>query len=768
VLLFSQQQHGQDSIAIVEEHYITNSNICLDDSTKNKPNPSIAVLEFTTTEKTKYALDSYREIYAKVPEYFMKYKPTVSDMIASAKFMLPGESDEIFVGIKESQADFDPAKVRFVTGNGKEYNGIYDNQTKGWVLNLVGSPAGDGQEIYAVYEESKGKFTTLDKLNVYSYERKTVNIKLVPVNGFMNSFNVNTLSSELNKIYCKVGVTCNLSMAETGFSYTPVNGNSFDVTGSGLFSTETADMKAIKQAYNTYLNGNIESNTLYLFVIEKVTGAEGVAGDMPRGKQFGYLFPGADARTVAHEIGHGAFNLEHPFDRPLRGQFDKGQLAHCLMDYASGTEFCKLEWDAINAPGLVIGLLETDEGGMAPIQSDEKLYACLEEIRQSLVYGTEIKTRSYLTLSDGEIPIGGHTYSFITVKRMNTTKSSFSIKDTRPELSTEKNNWGTDQYCIGYLNNTVTIVLASKEERDLLLSYLSGKRSNSYLLFVSGYGFDDEIKEFLNKNEAEQKNETWWADFVGFVQKNPVSLDSKEYWGNSFVDNFVTRLQPKKVTYMSGHDNIGTSNHKIIGNFVTSWLSNWNVRYNANTICFRNPTCMKLAITPNVAGFNQRRNNGKQRGADYVNQLKADCEKGSDGLVHDTIDIVCHSMGFAHALGVIDVIKEAMKTDLKGLKFGRFYIIAPENACSGEVDVKEWEEVWQYGSDEVNHLLWLQDGIAPQCRINGLLDIPAKSGRAYIPLDTEQGFLDSHSISNYGWIFNSIQKGANGYVTPRQ
>jgi hypothetical protein len=34
------------------------------------------------------------------------------------------------------------------------------------------------------------------------------------------------------------------------------------------------------------------------------------------------------------------------------------------MDYGSGTEFCKLEWDAMNAPGLVIGLFESDEDAM--------------------------------------------------------------------------------------------------------------------------------------------------------------------------------------------------------------------------------------------------------------------------------------------------------------------------------------------------------------------------------------------------------------------
>ena len=46
------------------------------------------------------------------------------------------------------------------------------------------------------------------------------------------------------------------------------------------------------------------------------------------------------------------------------------------------------------------------------------------------------------------------------------------------------------------------------------------------------------------------------------------------------------------------------------------------------------------------------------------------------------------------------------------------------------------------------------------------------NGRAYIPdIDGSgnhipKGFISSHSIENYKWIFN-IKKGVNGYVTPR-
>jgi hypothetical protein len=137
-------------------------------------------------------------------------------------------------------------------------------------------------------------------------------------------------------------------------------------------------MKALNGAY---LASHPGETSLCLFLIENVTGAEGIAGDMPRGKQFGYLFGGSTARTVAHEIGHGLFHLDHPFDRANAAKsFDRGDLADNLMEYQDGTNLVKLQWDAIHAPGLVIGLFERDESGMAKEESTDILSRIIEKI----------------------------------------------------------------------------------------------------------------------------------------------------------------------------------------------------------------------------------------------------------------------------------------------------------------------------------------------------------------------------------------------------
>jgi hypothetical protein len=355
------------------------SGIRLPDEGRETPHPELAVLQFEETPNTRYALDQYRDVYAKVTEYFLKYKPTNDEMIASAKFLTPGVSDEIFVRILSSGEGFTPAKVHFVTDKGQEYNGVYDESKNGWTLTLAGGLAGDGQRLYAVMETASGMYATLARLNIYTYAPKNVNVKLIPVNGFTNGFTTESVSQRLNAIYNRVGVTCEVEMA-TNFDYEPLKAGAFNVTGSGLFSTLTDDMKALNGAF---LDERPDETDLCLFLIENVTGADGITGDMPRGCQFGYLFEGATALTVAHEIGHGLFRLEHPFERANAAtSFDSGDLSENVMEYPphDGDRFVKLQWDAIHAPGLVIGFFETDDDAMARAAKEKDFYITVDGI----------------------------------------------------------------------------------------------------------------------------------------------------------------------------------------------------------------------------------------------------------------------------------------------------------------------------------------------------------------------------------------------------
>ena len=109
---------------------------------------------------------------------------------------------------------------------------------------------------------------------------------------------------------------------------------------------------------------------------------------------------------------------------------------------------------------------------------------------------------------------------------------------------------------------------------------------------------------------------------------------------------------------------ITTSNHRDLNNFLSSFGSSVSaqipdisqVEYGDITYtpgCYHNNSCVHLNTTPNVEGFELRKSNGRLAGQNLVVQLS----KTGFNVETDKLDIVCHSMGFAYSLGMIEAIK---------------------------------------------------------------------------------------------------------------
>ena len=216
---------------------------------------------------------------------------------------------------------------------------------------------------------------------------------------------------------------------------------------------------------------------------------------------------------------------------------------------------------------------------------------------------------------------------------------------------------------------------------------------------------------------------------------------------------FINRIRPDDYFYIDGNHNINTSNHHSMVNFTTSYT-----RVKALRKKDRNRYSYHLLnTTPNDSGFYYRKQQGILAGQAY---LTLKCESPACLEVKDTLDIVCHSMGYSYSLGFIETVKDYVV-------FRNMYIIAPENACAGGADWSLFREVWQYGSnlDEENpDPVWQQDGIAPQCAVKGI-DKVLVGGRVFFPKDAKRrNFINSHMLNHYRWIFNKLEKGRKGYV----
>jgi hypothetical protein len=80
-----------------------------------------------------------------------------------------------------------------------------------------------------------------------------------------------------------------------------------------------------------------------------VTDKDGdIAGYMPLQHQQGFIYENPNVSVVAHELGHGLFNLRHTFEAEkfiaAERQTDN------LMDYRGGTELWKHQWEQVQDP----------------------------------------------------------------------------------------------------------------------------------------------------------------------------------------------------------------------------------------------------------------------------------------------------------------------------------------------------------------------------------------------------------------------------------
>ncbi|HEY1200981.1 MAG TPA: fibronectin type III domain-containing protein, partial [Niastella sp.] len=331
-----------------------------------------AVVKFLPHENQLYAFDEYQPVYSRSNLFYEEYEKLNGDYYVNSKAIVEAQTDVVkaVVEIKDNSIVAD--SIRFVTGKGTRYESKKLSKST-WEIKIVGGPAGDAQELYALYPQGDGKFLPLGKLFIAAYPARTFKVVLVPVSGAV--VNKDAISKQLDTIYKRVGITFQVTQDKSfdDKSWDLVNDGKLAVSGSGWLSTLTDEMKALNSAYSSART--VQQDAVYLFVL---SGSDStIAGDMPRGKQFGYLFNGTDGRVAAHEIGHGLFSLKHVFDNNYG--FKQGELPSNVMDYPAGDRFAKHQWDLMYKPGLVIGLFEKDADGQSHYVDIEKLLTWIRD-----------------------------------------------------------------------------------------------------------------------------------------------------------------------------------------------------------------------------------------------------------------------------------------------------------------------------------------------------------------------------------------------------
>ena len=317
----------------------------------------------------KYAFDDGKEAwYQKSVKLDRFYKPFAKDYIAPWKLIPEGETD-VVTAHYEGKKSIDVSKLVFTSdAKSPALPASYDETSRTWSIKLPSVASGAAYDVFAVYEGE-----VLGKLHVVSYVKQQHKVTLVPINNA--KLDKSQIERELNAVYTPMGIDFDVEVDERmrgdySWEVSSEQDKLLSLVGKSFWGydkeiKESTEMLRLQQAYQAKA-GTLEG--AYLFVLDGAKGIEGqkgsLLGEMPRKSRFGYLFSkdGEElSKTIAHELGHGLFTLQHTFDSEYAGKKSQDTSSN-LMDYAKGTSLAAFQWNVMANPAIFTATDKAEEG----------------------------------------------------------------------------------------------------------------------------------------------------------------------------------------------------------------------------------------------------------------------------------------------------------------------------------------------------------------------------------------------------------------------
>ncbi|HEY0654200.1 MAG TPA: hypothetical protein VGD65_13770, partial [Chryseosolibacter sp.] len=244
-----------------------------------------------------------------------------------------------------------------------------------------------------------------------------------------------------------------------------------DKEESGNLASYNKKMRELNRAYKKS-NPGYDNEAHYVFLIKGTDFR--FDAFMPFKRGFGYVFVDKlddntekIIQTIAHELGHGAFNLRHTFDQYAIAP----RSTQNLMDYNRGQELKKYQWDYVHDPENMIGWFEDDEeGAMETTLVDDQHTALFDHVYNNNHIG-ELK---YLT----------------DIERLLTEdpeKETLDLKYDDDEHKEWVNSWKiriVNSETV--LNNTIKVIQDAKKGEKLGKVYLRPKH-----IYIAKYKYNN-------------------------------------------------------------------------------------------------------------------------------------------------------------------------------------------------------------------------------------------------------------------------------------
>jgi|GEM_PF-2903622 len=331
-------------------------------------------VSFEESSTTKYYLDKADGAY-ELANYPKALMPNGDSYFPVHKAVVESQTDNFIANISISDPTITINDLIVKTVSGQKIEAVPEGNTL--KITVTGETSYKNQEAIITYKAEDDKYKIAASFFIHHIKQHDpINVVVVQVsNEGTNSTAINNLTTDLNTIYGKAGASFNVStntMALLNSDWDENDNDQLDYNGNGLLSNYPDELKNIQQAYKAQ-NSNWDRTAYHLFVLPSTMPiTKPLAGFMPKTRQWGYIFNAQTSAeeliedkessnlTAAHELGHGAFRLDHPFSNDDNAA---GSDTDWLMDYNTGDQLSYVDWARMSDEGLNLGVFQNQEDG---------------------------------------------------------------------------------------------------------------------------------------------------------------------------------------------------------------------------------------------------------------------------------------------------------------------------------------------------------------------------------------------------------------------
>jgi len=453
---------------------------------------------------SKYAFDV---MPIKPPSALEKLYKKVGDTALPYKAVLNGDTDTVLATVTLTDANIKLDDIVFKTQNGAKID--FTRNDKVFVLTVKGTLSYAEEQILATIQQGD-KWKVIGAFMLVHISPKEVNVALVPTDDVSKN-RLDDVIASTKAIYDKVGVKINFSKQGI-LNIDGVSGSTIKTDKNTLTSTYSTEQQAINNLYQS------TESSYVLFVTDKAS-STGQQGYMRLNGQFGYVFKSGLEKTPAHELGHGIFKLEHPFEVYKTAE----KSTDLLMDYSSGAVLNHQDWKQINDPAFKLYAFQSQASGQLAggfgISPDFKL----------------VSTNTNNVISDATIVddpfVGGFVYkNDLKIKEYYYwTGKNYQTKTGKnyPEMANNPSG-----------NSTIWL-LANNNKNCTERKFVRTKYSEIEALIKAGNksGLQSYIAQYINQNDT---TKVVYSGFIG------CSTNNQEYQQLVDARKDLTDLQKQK------------------------------------------------------------------------------------------------------------------------------------------------------------------------------------------------------------------------------